>query len=281
MCIRDSTERVKIAKHAKFDEGMNDIPLDQLPPNAMQLQRSEIGHRIPPDNQEIKSSDLIFTVSPFDKILTKEIRMSCNSHTFGLILRTDEINQRTYIENIAPNSSAGKSFDFAGLSKNRKREMRGSYITAINGNPVFDKNSIISEFQKIRKAIKNGTIDNFTIDIAPVPKLPRKTIWKECDEHDIFVPDPREDNSEASLSISTIKSITRLRTNETFDDFEPSYEEIVLAINALRSTEVTPEEQALGRYTRRKLKTLENWPQWSAGEQKQLDQFHDLSLIHI
>ena len=32
-----NAEMVKIAKHAKFDEGMNDIPLDQLPPNAMQL----------------------------------------------------------------------------------------------------------------------------------------------------------------------------------------------------------------------------------------------------
>ena len=29
-------ERVKIAKHAEFDEGMSNIPLDQLPPNAMQ-----------------------------------------------------------------------------------------------------------------------------------------------------------------------------------------------------------------------------------------------------
>ena len=104
---------VKIAKHAKFDEGMNDIPLDQLPPNAMQLQRSELGNQLPADKQEINSSDLTFTISPFDTIMTKEIRMSCNSRTFGLHLKTDEINQRTYIENITPNSSAGKSFNYA------------------------------------------------------------------------------------------------------------------------------------------------------------------------
>ena len=37
------TERVKIASHAKFDEGMNDLPIDQIPPNVQHLQRSELG----------------------------------------------------------------------------------------------------------------------------------------------------------------------------------------------------------------------------------------------
>ena len=49
-------------------------------------------------------------------------------------------------------------------------------------------------------------------------------------------------------------------------------------INALRSIDTTPEEQALGHFTCRKLKTLDNWPQWRAGERKQLDQFHNLGM---
>ena len=61
-------------------------------------------------------------------------------------------------------------------------------------------------------------------------------------------------------------------------EHEPSHEEIVPAMNALRSTEATPEEQALGRYTCQKLKTLDDWSQWLAGERKQLDQFHDLEM---
>ena len=92
------TERVEIAKHAKFDEGMNDIPVDQLPPNAMHLQRSELGNALPPDDRELKSSDFMFTISPFDQTLTKETHMSCDSPAFGLHLQTDEINQRTHIE---------------------------------------------------------------------------------------------------------------------------------------------------------------------------------------
>ena len=92
---------------------MNDVPLDQPPPNAMQSQCSESGHRLPPDEQEIGSSDLIFTVSPFDAILTKEIGMSCDGKTFGSILQLDEIDQHTHINKITPNSSVGKSLDCA------------------------------------------------------------------------------------------------------------------------------------------------------------------------
>ena len=68
------------------------------------------------------------------------------------------------------------------------------------------------------------------------------------------------------MNVSNLRSIARLRCDAIQDEPDPTCEEITLAVNALRSTEVTPEEQALGRYTRRKLKTLENWPQWLAGE---------------
>lgn len=257
---------------------MNDIPLDQLPPNAMQSQRSELGNKLPPDDHELKSSNFLFTISPFNTILTKEIRMSCNSPTFGLHLKMDEINQCTHIEDITNRSSAGKSLNFHRLPKNRKRETRGSHITAVNGTPVFDKESTMKEFLKMRRDVKDGLVKNFTIDIAPLPKTPRKTTWKECDKHDIFVPNPLDDNSEASINIDSLKSIAKLRYNNLHDTLEPTYKEIILTINALRSTEVTPEEQALGRHARRKLKTLENWPDWLAGERKQLDQFYDLQM---
>ena len=46
-----------------------------------------------------------------------------------------------------------------------------------------------------------------------------------------------------------------------------------IAINTLTSTTVTPEEEALGYFTRKKLKGLSTWDQWEAGEQKQLSQF--------
>ena len=255
---------------------MNDLPIDQIPPNVQHLQRSELGKPIAPDNTELKTSDFEFTVSPFDEIMTQTVLASCNSPTFGFQIETDEINGRTYINDILRNTSAHNCF--GTLSKNKRRRIKGSYITAINGTPVFDKDSVIREFNKLRDKIRNGTIDKFTIDIAPLSKLARKTLWKECDEHDIFIPDPHTDNSVASINVHNLRVIAMIRTSLDINESDISTEEVLLMINALRSNDTTPEEQALGHFTRRKLKTLDNWPQWRAGEHKQLDQFHNLGI---
>ena len=50
-------------------------------------------------------------------------------------------------------------------------------------------------------------------------------------------------------------------------------------INTIGSDSTTPEEQALGRFTRRKLKKLANWDDWKAGEHKQLNQFHKQGMF--
>ena len=47
-----------------------------------------------------------------------------------------------------------------------------------------------------------------------------------------------------------------------------------MAISTLNSESVTPEEEALGHFTRKKLQTLPNWRDWNEAEHKQLNQFH-------
>ena len=47
-----------------------------------------------------------------------------------------------------------------------------------------------------------------------------------------------------------------------------------MCIQTLGLDSATPEEQALGRFTCRKLKSLSNWSVWKKGEHKQLNQFH-------
>ena len=49
---------------------------------------------------------------------------------------------------------------------------------------------------------------------------------------------------------------------------------IQLCINTLSSDAVTPEEEALGCFTQKKLQRLSTWDKWKAGETKQIDQFH-------
>ena len=48
---------------------------------------------------------------------------------------------------------------------------------------------------------------------------------------------------------------------------------IKLCINTLNSDTMTPEEEALGYFTQKKLKNLSTWKEWEAGEKKQINQF--------
>jgi len=51
-----------------------------------------------------------------------------------------------------------------------------------------------------------------------------------------------------------------------------------MVIQAIQSQAITPAEQAIGRFTRCKLRSLSTWEQWRAGKYKQLDHFHDLKM---
>lgn len=95
---------------------------------------------------------------------------------------------------------------------------------------------------------------------------------------------PTEDVMQISvptLSIHALRAITKLHCSDqslSFDEADVSTETIELMINAVRSKATTPEEQALGHFTRRKLKKLSTWAEWKAGESKQLDQMHALEM---
>ena len=54
---------------------------------------------------------------------------------------------------------------------------------------------------------------------------------------------------------------------------------MLTVINSITSEAITPAEQALGKFTRRKLKTMDTWNEWEKGERKQLNQFHNLQMF--
>ena len=125
---------------------MNKPPIDDLPPNSLHSQQSKFGELVPPGNNDISSSsDVDFTISAFEKILTKNIRIK----HIDPMLQSDKISHQIFIHNASPSSSVGKSSNFGQLPKNCKPELRGSCTTAVNGNPVFDKALIINKFEKV------------------------------------------------------------------------------------------------------------------------------------
>ena len=86
---------------------------------------------------------------------------------------------------------------------------------------------------------------------------------------------PTED---PTLNIQSLRAITKSHKAENeslpFDSSTLPNDIILTVINAINSKKATPpEEQAIGHFTRRKLKKLSTWHKWEAGERKQLDQF--------
>ena len=90
----------------------------------------------------------------------------------------------------------------------------------------------------MKQDVKNCITDNFTIDIAPSPEAPQKTVWKECDKHNMFVLDSWEDDSEASISVNSLQSIAQPQHGASPNTSESTHEEIILAINVSRSVDV-------------------------------------------
>ena len=134
----------------------------------------------------------------------------------------------------------------------------GSYITAINEQPIFTINEAISKFV--------GMSDNnfsFSIILAAPRKLPAADRDREFIELDLTapsftVPSPDYDADDdddvehiASLSIEDIRHLTSLRTQLSAEEIASvSTKGINLAIHAMKSNDTTPVEKALGRFTR-------------------------------
>ena len=57
------SSHIKLAKHAQFDEGMNDLPFDAIPPNVQHLMQSQEGNTIPPEPHESSVDLFEFTAT--------------------------------------------------------------------------------------------------------------------------------------------------------------------------------------------------------------------------
>ena len=62
-------------------------------------------------------------------------------------------------------------------------------------------------------------------------------------------------------NLDDIRAIVALRTGKDTFEYTVPHDMVRIAINTLTSTTVTPEEEALGYFTRKKLKGLSTWDQ--------------------
>lgn len=127
------THRIKIASNFRFDEGFNNLPQSEHPPNAIGLANSQNGIPIPIQDHYTSSDDLTFFTSPFPNTFTKTIIVSSQQPTseencFGFVLRSNDLNGRVFVDKILPRSDANAIC----TTKTVQRNIKGSFIVAVN-----------------------------------------------------------------------------------------------------------------------------------------------------
>ena len=92
------SNRIKKASHFRFDEGFNDLPLHEQPPNVINLWNTKRGDVFPIDPPVYSTAeDFDFFTSPFAETHTHNINITCDNSTFGLKIDSNETSNRAFI----------------------------------------------------------------------------------------------------------------------------------------------------------------------------------------
>ena len=81
------------------------------------------------------------------------------------------------------------------------------------------------------------------------------------------------------LDFEAIRAITELNSGLDCSENEVPSEMLRMVLNTLNSSMMTPEEEALGHFTRKRLQKLSTWDEWEKGEHKQLNQFEQQQMF--
>jgi len=252
---------------------MNDLPPDLVPPNGVHLQRTQNGEPLPAETEETSVDQFTFHLNPFSYTMVKGVQVTDDDPSYGLTLATDELNHRAYVTNVKENSTADKMY---ATHKSTLKNVKGAYLVGINGKRVFGKDDAISMLRQLY----DKRADNLQLELAIEHKLSCAETWRAVAEHNIMEPSAVPDvEHQHQLSLADVCCISAIRyPHLDFSESSISTEEMEMVIQAIQSQAITPAEQAIGRFTRRKLHSLSTWEQWRAGEHKQLDHFHDLKM---
>jgi len=158
------THVVKIAKHVCFDEGMNDLPPNLMPPNVVHLQRTQNGEPLPVDTEETSVDQFTFHLNPFSYAMVKGVQVTDDDPSYGLMLASDELNHRAYVTDVKENSAADKLY---ATHKSTLKNVKGAYLVGINRKRVFGKDDAISMLRQLY----DERAENLQLELAIERKL--------------------------------------------------------------------------------------------------------------
>jgi len=250
------THVVKIAKHVRFDEGMNDLPPDLAPPNVVHLQRTQNGETLPAQVEETSVNQFTFHLNPFSYTMVKGVQVTDDDSSYGLTLASDELNHQAYVIDVKENNTADKMY---ATHKLTLKNVKGAYLVGINGKRVFGKDDAISMLRQLY----DERAKNLQLELAIERKLSSAETWRAVAEHNIMEPSAVPDvDHQHQLSLADVRCISAIRyPHLDFSESSLSTKEMEMVIQAIQSQAITPVEQAIGRFTKRKLRSLSTWEQ--------------------
>ena len=206
------TKRVKYGYHVRFDEGYNDLPLANLPPNVIILDRHD--SRVEPETITISLPTFSTSEHPFFDEDDVTIKVVCKHPTFGFVLEEDTCMQRAFIREFTADKTRKKYSCGTILSsgKSSRNTYRGAFITAINDEEMVTKAQVEEKFAELR----SKGVDSFTMTLAKEPKPSAQATRRAYDEielpefdldaslgSDYYTTEPIEE-AESSLSTSGV-----------------------------------------------------------------------------
>jgi hypothetical protein len=282
--LEDSTGKVKVASHARFDEGMNDLPLSRLPPFALSL-RKALGHNVSIDDDELAVPDTIdiFCSSDlFPVTFTHTVRImpsdiTNENDTLGFIMNSENTQYRPYISTIVPHSTASQ------FPRWRSR-LIGAFILSVNTVPVLSKPDIDAALSAALVQSSGGEDAMITIRFAVDKSFHRETMHSMT--HSALQSDqlcriaavmmPKKPPYRPHLDI--YDSGERVDDLPALDDaFAAHLDDIISAPSLLSPAPTVSIRQLLAtapRLTRRILLCRDDWKEWNAAEHVQLDAHH-------
>ena len=261
------TKEVKTAQHVGFNETYAGEDFATIPPHAKILRAHDIG-TLDPEDFTIPDQllQLDVSTSPFTRFNEFVLPVDWDDEfPLGLEFSRCSRLHRAYVSSVDNCPSGHKLPSF------RKHHL-ASYITSLDGQPIFSLDDIASVFSNLCKL--RELPDELKITLAP-PQYK-----KDIDDR----PSPihlRVNNLKHIHALNVVDGegltgqeyIHALHTIEDSADWEnlSDSHDNDLHMNRLQTAPMTDEERALKKFTRRNLQHLSNWDLWDACFDKQLD----------
>jgi hypothetical protein len=114
---------------------------------------------------------------PFKSERMLTVKISCKHPTFSIAINMDELFHKPWISNV----TTPKKTHIHGISSSAKtvhRNLRGTYIIAINDTAIFSKASIIDAFDTVQKSKDKS----FKLIIGCLDKISAQEAQREQDD---------------------------------------------------------------------------------------------------